>query len=131
MEVKKAPQDLLDKLLEEIPEDDEGELRDQYEEEQRLLCSADHLASLESEVDNWTTWRTEKHLYLCHLAEDDRYALVIRDWEDNWGAWVWDAPYVVSGAPGPEAASAALVKAYVAANLREGDDDLPPRLGPV
>lgn len=44
------------------------------------------LGSVDSEVNNWTSWKVDDHYYLVPLSDDlFKWALFRITWDDNWG----------------------------------------------
>ena len=58
--------------------------------EDMIPSNATKLGSINSEVENWTTWRIEDHYFLIPLAQGDfNWALIRISWDDNWGRYEW------------------------------------------
>ncbi len=49
-----------------------------------------HLGSVETEVDNWTSWVVKDDFYLYPLNNEEfDWALFRISWDDNWNTWKW------------------------------------------
>lgn len=56
----------------------------------RIPSATVFLGSIETEIDNWTSWQIRDEYYI-HPITDDAFdwALFRISWDDNWGCWNW------------------------------------------
>jgi hypothetical protein len=126
------PRQYLDAILsaveEEQEEDDtEEEFFDKdearYVEEDRLPKGAVSIASFSDEVENWTSWDLEAHVFVSPVPEQENsYALLILNWDDNWGRWDWEVPVALKNQKDASTAKDYLLEAFVKERYEPGSD---------
>ena len=56
------------------------------------------IGSIDSEVENWTTWSIQDEYYIIPLNDEKfNWALFRISWDDNWGTWNWSFDERLSG----------------------------------
>lgn len=73
-------------------ENDYGSDNDEIKENMMSLIPqhAIFLGTLETYVENWTSWRINDDYYILPLVNDDfDWALFRITWDDNWERWEW------------------------------------------
>ncbi len=104
MQSMKVNGDLISRLLDpELDEDEEelDRLEWQEREIERLPDKALEIACFEDEVDHspGLSWQISSTYYAVPIGDPGAYALLVLDWDDNWGRWGWEVQGAVSGAP--------------------------------
>jgi hypothetical protein len=72
--------------------DDEEVDNDELKEnmQSRIPNQTIYLGSIETEEENWTSWRIQDEYYIHPLINDEfDWALFRITWDDNWGRWEW------------------------------------------
>ncbi len=118
---------ILSPVEEEQEEDSEEEFFDKddarYAEEDRLPSEAVFIASFSDEVENWTTWDLEAHVFISQIPDQENgYALLILSWDDNWGRWDWEVPIALKNQKDALTAKIHLLKAFVKERYEPSSD---------
>ncbi|MBT4966312.1 MAG: hypothetical protein HOM79_08830 [Alphaproteobacteria bacterium] len=104
------------------PETDEESEEDELTPEEdlemkldQLPSSASEIASFENDIDHspGLSWHSELTLYLVPVkAYPGGYALLVLDWDDNYGCWEWRVEAALMGAESINAAKKSLIEKY-------------------
>ena len=66
--------------------------------ESNIPDSAIYLGIIETEVENWTSWKIEDDYYIIPLENEELDWAIFRiSWDDNWGKWIWSADVRMKG----------------------------------
>ena len=89
----------------------------------RLPSEAVFIASFSDEVENWTTWDLEAHVFISQIPDQENgYALLILSWDDNWGRWDWEVPIALKNQKDALTAKIHLLKAFVKERYEPSSD---------
>jgi len=83
----------------------------------QLRPGAVELASFENDVDHspGLSWHTNLSVFVVPIPDfKGGFALLVLDWDDNWGRWEWRCEAALSGAGSRDAATAELLQKYKA-----------------
>ena len=91
-------------------DDDERPSKERLEE--KLPSGSLEIGRIDSDVENWTTWKIDETFYIVPLKEDEfEWAFVRISFDDNWGRYDWLYVARFAGFPNPwEAAKEILTK---------------------
>ncbi len=68
--------------------------------EKKIPKSTIFLGSVETEIDNWTSWVVNDDYYLYPLNNEEfNWALFRISWDDNWNTWNWSFDARLKGFP--------------------------------
>jgi hypothetical protein len=120
-------QAILASSQEEDDEDDiNGEREEFFDREEAKWAAQENLpegafvvATFENEVENWTTWTSEKTFYVCKIPDkNNAYLLFQLDWDDNWESWQFYSCAAVVEAPNKEAATKQLLREFALSSIQ-------------
>jgi hypothetical protein len=118
-----------DSELEDDEELDASEVKENMESS--IPKEAIYIGGIDSEVENWTTWRIQDEYYIIAL-NDDMYdwALFRISWDDNWETWKWSFDARLKGLKSnyKEAARHMLLKLWEKWQIDLKDEDNEPYL---
>jgi hypothetical protein len=110
-------------------EDDEEEMdNDEIKEnmESKIPVQTIFLGSIETDVENWTSWSVQDSYYIHPLTNEQfDWALFRITWDDNWGRWEWSFDTRLKGHVGnyKEAARTMIDKLWKKWNIDLNDSD--------
>ena len=98
----KASEEEAEETSESDAEMKDGEELDVYEVKDNMESSipkeAIFIGGIDSEVENWTSWRIQDDYYIIPLNDEEfNWALFRISWDDNWGTWNWSFDARLSG----------------------------------
>jgi hypothetical protein len=133
IEFLKSPADLIEQILTPLAsQDDEDDdplagLHDGKRNALRQLPKgAREVASFQTDVNHspGLTWHIDLTLFVVAIpSNENAFALLCLDWNDNWGRWEWLCEHAVGGASSKGEATASLLGAYRASmiDVAQGD----------
>jgi hypothetical protein len=114
----------------ESDEDEEPDTDSAKEDmEVRIPESAKFLGSIETYVENWTSWKVHDDYYIIPLNEKDfDWALFRISWDDNFNKWDWSADARLKGFPNDHRAAGKIMLKELwkkwSLNLKEPENEV-------